>query len=283
LILFVLHFFLKVNARTRREDLLPTPPYTKGVCHHESCETRLITAEMYIEDELYRLVSEFLDEQNVTGDVNHIVNQRIDDMFDATNIHLMNLDNGGYKLVYDGNFTLLNDSIFEIKETFIDRNDGNRNKTFYSGDLMAWTFGFQEAVGELLGHNSTATEPHIRILMRYTPWTLRSATEENCICNPDWPFACIAIFSVDQWFWRKGSLFAHEIGHALGREIHDDTIYRDPDHELIMNSVIGKHANIWTPEAKDSISKQYEKYHMNCLPTEKDQMWSKDAISDDEF
>ena len=23
-----------------------------------------------------------------------------------------------------------------------------------------------------------------------------------------------------------------------------------------MNSVIGKHANIWTPEAKDSISKQ---------------------------
>ena len=30
-----------------------------------------------------------------------------DDMFDATNIHLMNLDNGGYKLVYDGNFTLL--------------------------------------------------------------------------------------------------------------------------------------------------------------------------------
>ena len=29
LILFVLHFFLKVNARTRREDLLPTPPYTK--------------------------------------------------------------------------------------------------------------------------------------------------------------------------------------------------------------------------------------------------------------
>ena len=38
---------------------------------------------------------------------------------------------------------IFSDSIFEIKETFIDRNDGNRNKTFYSGDLMAWTFGFQ--------------------------------------------------------------------------------------------------------------------------------------------
>ena len=33
---------------------------------------------------------------------------------------------------------------------------------------------------------------------RYTPGKLRAATEENCICNPDWPFACIAIFSLDQ-------------------------------------------------------------------------------------
>lgn len=32
---------------------------------------------MYIEDELYRLVREFLNEENVTGETNHIVNQRI--------------------------------------------------------------------------------------------------------------------------------------------------------------------------------------------------------------
>ena len=31
-------------------------------------------------------------------------------------------------------------------------------------------------------------------------------------------------------------------------------IYQDLDHELIMNSVIGKYANIWSPEAKNSIS-----------------------------
>jgi hypothetical protein len=66
-----------VNARTRREDLLPTPPYTKGVCHEEPCHTRLITAEIYIEDALYRLVREFLHEENVTGNTNDIVNQRI--------------------------------------------------------------------------------------------------------------------------------------------------------------------------------------------------------------
>lgn len=268
-IYLIFHFFLKVNARTSREDLLPTPPYTKGVCHQEPCDTMLINAEMYIEEELYRLTEEFLAENNVTGDITHIVSQRIDDMFTALNVHLMNLDNGGYKLISDGSFTLLNDAKFKIKETFIDRNDGNRSKTFDKLDLWAWTFGFQEAVGELLGHNSSEAEPHVRILLRYTPGKLRAATEENCICNPDWPFACIAIFSLDQWYWRKGSLFAHEIGHALGREIHDDEIYQDPDHELIMNSVIGIHANIWSPEAKKSIQSQYKKYHENCLPTTK--------------
>ena len=81
-------------------------------------------AEMYIEEKLYQLTKEFLVENNVTGDINHIVSQRIgrnvthsnnctysflvkDDMFEAMNIHLMNLDNGGYKLISDGSFTLL--------------------------------------------------------------------------------------------------------------------------------------------------------------------------------
>ena len=36
---------------------------------------------------------------------------------------------------------------------------------------------------------------------RYSPGTLRAATEENCICNPEWPFACIGIFSLDQCEW----------------------------------------------------------------------------------
>ena len=47
------------------------------MCHQESCDTRLIIAEMYIEEELYRLTKEFLVENNVTGDITHIVSQRI--------------------------------------------------------------------------------------------------------------------------------------------------------------------------------------------------------------
>ena len=44
---------------------------------------------------------------------------------------------------------ICSDSRFKLKETFIDRNDDNRNKTFYSGDLMAWTFGFQVLILDL--------------------------------------------------------------------------------------------------------------------------------------
>ena len=51
--------------------------FVRGVCHRESCDTMLIKAEMYIEEELYRLTEEFLAENNVTGDITHIVSQRI--------------------------------------------------------------------------------------------------------------------------------------------------------------------------------------------------------------
>ena len=39
-------------------------------------------------------------------------------------------------------------------------------------------------------------------------------------------------------FWRKGSLFAHEIGHALGREIHDDTVCIMKIKEYCVNNLI---------------------------------------------
>ena len=34
-------------------------------------------------------------------------------------------------------------------------------------------------------------------------------------------------------FWRKGSLFAHEIGHALGREIHDDEVFKCKEIKIL--------------------------------------------------
>ena len=103
--------------------------------------------------------------------------------------------------------------------------------------------------------------------------------------------------------WVKGSLFAHEFGHALGRAIHDSEVglsifwhshcyllspqlYEDEDYQLIMNANVGKEANIWSPEARSFIRDQVQlhdnmdeksrgksynelfqgiKYHESCL------------------
>ena len=36
-----------------------------------------------------------------------------------------------------------------LETNFIDRNDENKTKTFYKGDIWSWTFAFQEAVDKL--------------------------------------------------------------------------------------------------------------------------------------
>ena len=114
---------------------------------------------------------------------------------------------------------------------------------------------------------------NIRILMRYNGWLSGSSTaEEFCICNPDWQFGCIAIFSVDQCkmsrglgspsspmstfcsgIWVKGSLFAHEFGHALGRATHDSEVGWSiecdlaPQHFLVPTTINFPHCQefIW--------------------------------------
>ena len=36
-----------------------------------------------------------------------------------------------------------------LEKNFVDRNDENKTKTFYKGDIWSWTFAFQEAVDKL--------------------------------------------------------------------------------------------------------------------------------------
>ena len=60
------------------------------------------------------------------------------------------------------------------------------------------------------------------------------------------------------------SLFAHELGHSLGMEVHDNEFYtHDPGHKLIMWSDVGDHAYIWSPEAKRKINQ----HDTSCLAT----------------
>ena len=36
-----------------------------------------------------------------------------------------------------------------LEKNFVDRNDENKTKSFYKGDIWSWTFAFQEAVDKL--------------------------------------------------------------------------------------------------------------------------------------
>ena len=59
------------------------------------------------------------------------------------------------------------------------------------------------------------------------------------------------------------SIFAHELGHSLGADPHDNEFYtHNPGDRLLMWNSVGPHANIWSPEAKRRINQ-----HATCLAT----------------
>ena len=82
----------------------------------------------------------------------------------------------------------------KLGESYIDRLDGDRRKQRDNTEHNSWVFLFQEAVQEL----EEDPEVDIRVLMKYTSDSSRSSSsEEKCICNKSWPFACVAVLSVD--------------------------------------------------------------------------------------
>ena len=81
-----------------------------------------------------------------------------------------------------------------LEDTYVDRNAGNVTKEANQYINLSWTFRFQEAVAKL------REDPmiDIRVLIRYNRGVdSSSAAEENCICG-SWPFACIAVLTVDE-------------------------------------------------------------------------------------
>ena len=89
---------------------------------------------------------------------------------------------------------VFSESDVTLADTYTDRTDGNRTKEANQYRTLSWTFRFQEAVANLPNDTSI----HIRVLMSYYRGiTSSSAAEENCICG-NWPWACIAVLTVDQ-------------------------------------------------------------------------------------
>ena len=61
---------------------------------------------------------------------------------------------------------------------------------------------------------------------------------------------------LNNWSYHE-AIFAHEIGHTLGMDLHDDQFYPDTMMDkLLMWSRVNRRAFIWSPEARRRINSQ---------------------------
>ena len=218
-------------------------------------KTRKIRASIVIEDSLWEDMSTFHGEDDPTQE---IVNQ-LETLFKGVNKHLVRLDNGGFMVDFDHNVTNFGKSGIRLKNTYIDRTDKNILKKFDKSDIFAHTFTFQEAVEVLPNRYDVDLRiliiPERTLIGNLQP---RGTAEETCICNPDW-FGCIAVFSIvlkNNWSFHQ-TVFAHEIGHTLGMDVHDDQFYNeDIKDKLLMWSSVSREAFVWSEEARRRINNQ---------------------------
>ena len=168
--------------------------------------------------------------------------EKVSDLLDRGNKLLAKLDNGGFEVVMVGNVTKISKSDISLADSYKDRLDGDKIKEVLPDDLHAQTFAFQEAVFNL--PPALKKEVNLRILFMKGDKT-GSNTEEQCICDQHHSgiqWGCVSIFSIDYLykFPATSTLFAHELGHALGYPEHDDMHYsRTQRKELYMWSKVG--------------------------------------------
>ena len=74
-------------------------------------------------------------------------------IFDLVNKNLRKLDDGGYKVKLKGKIQRFENSDVKIKNTFVDRNDGNKTKRFDSSSIISHVYTFQEAVEKMPGRS----------------------------------------------------------------------------------------------------------------------------------
>jgi len=247
---FLIAVFVSVPTFSQK---LPPPGFVNPVCKNPPCNLKKIRAKIYIEDSLWDQMSSAVAGGNPTNEID----QQLSKIFEGVNEHLENLDNGGFKVEYE-DVVKLGQSDIVLQNTYVDRINGNKTTKVDPNNIFSHTFTFQEAVQKLTDRNSV----DIRILMikevRGGPDLTLATSEETCICNPAW-FGCVGIFSIrylGQWAYHK-NVFAHELGHTLGMDVHDDQFYNsNPQDKLLMWSSVGFDANVWSPAAKTRINRQ---------------------------
>ena len=111
-----------------------------------SLTPRIVTMKLYVNRDIWEATGEA-----VATDVNTFMVDSLENMLAIANKHLSHLDNGGYFAQFDKTVSRLEESDVTIRNTFIDRQDGNATKTFDKSQINSHTFTFQEAVQEMEG------------------------------------------------------------------------------------------------------------------------------------
>jgi hypothetical protein len=76
-----------------------------------------------------------------------------------------------------------------------------------------------------------------------------------------WCVIILTVVYLNDWS-HQSNLFAHEFGHVLGAELHDDNFYKyTPDNEVIMWSEVNTFSHVWSPAAR----KQIMEHDLGCL------------------
>jgi len=262
-VVFILAFTTRLAAKHYLIETgkQPPPKFEKPICIKPPCLMKKIRVKVYIEDSLWNMMSED------GSDPSEDIIGRMEELFEEINKHLNNLDNGGYMIEFNQKVVKLGDTDIVLKDSYVDRNDGNVTKEFKSDSINSFTFAFQESVGLMDLKERMIWDMRILVIHKSPKDKsfFTGTAEESCLCNPD-TFACTAVFSIrdpTRWTTDK-TIFAHEIGHSLGMDPHDNEFYTDnPDHLLLMWSAIGPDAYIWSPEAKRRINH----HDKSCLAT----------------
>ena len=84
--------------------------------------------------------------------------------FNLANQNLRRLDNGGYKVKFNGTIQRLESSDVKIKKTYVDRLDGNKTKKFDDSNIFSRTFAFQEAVEKMPDRSFFLLQKHLNRL-----------------------------------------------------------------------------------------------------------------------
>ena len=256
--MFLLLLLLVPGLATPKQ---PPPKYTPPVCFKSSCETRHINVMIYLDDDMWH---------NMTGNwgdnPKQLILFQIKKTFEEANKLLAELDNGGYKLVFDQNDVVkLSDSEVLLGDKYIDGINSNLTKELDTHEIFSHTFAFQQAVEKLSNRNAKDLRMLIRKYNKND--SVNVLAEENCICNYN-SFGCVASFSIKnslRWWAQKNEL-VHGIGHTLGyKEAHDDEFYSGKiSDKLLMSKNVRKEATLWSPMAKEMINA----HNNSCLQTE---------------